>query len=301
MTLLAGWGQEDHLDEFLAMGFGDAPGDVPVSDQSFRSWCAKFARFAATPTSYAAFDRMLFETDVRHILGSVRAPTAVLYKSQSQGWGTREHATYLADQIHTARLLGVEGSAPVIWIENPEPVVSAIESFLASVQREEEEFDRVLATVLFTDIVGSTEKASEVGDHAWKGIVERHHAATRAFLGRYRGTELDTAGDGFYASFDGPARAVHCAQAITDAMSRIGLHVRAGVHTGEVEVINGKPGGLAVSIGARIAATAHADEVLVSQTVKDLVVGSGLSFEERGTHDLKGVPGHWQLYAARPT
>jgi class 3 adenylate cyclase len=152
--------------------------------------------------------------------------------------------------------------------------------------------------VLFTDIVGSTNTASKLGDRAWKQLVERHHATVRALLARYRGEELDTAGDGFYASFDGPARAVRCAQAIVRAMHHIGVEIRAGLHTGEVEIINGKPGGIAVSIGARIAAKAQPSEVLVSQTVKDVVVGSGLKFEDRGAHELKGVPGSWQLHAA---
>jgi class 3 adenylate cyclase len=151
---------------------------------------------------------------------------------------------------------------------------------------------------LFTDIVESTETMATIGDRGWKQLVERHHETVRALLGRYRGVELDTAGDGFYASFDGPARAVRCGRAITDAMPRLGLQVRAGVHTGEVELIDGKPAGMAVNIGARIAARASAHEVLVSQTVKDLVVGSGLGFDERGTAELKGVPGEWKLWAA---
>ena len=155
----------------------------------------------------------------------------------------------------------------------------------------------MLATVLFTDIVGSTERAAELGDAGWRELVERHHATVRALLARYRGTEIDTAGDGFFASFDGPARAVRCAEAAVEAVRPLGVEIRAGLHTGEVETIAGKVGGIAVAIGARVGALALPSEVLVSQTVKDLVAGSGLAFEERGAHELKGVPGEWRLYA----
>jgi class 3 adenylate cyclase len=175
--------------------------------------------------------------------------------------------------------------------------VSEVGRFLAQLREEEASFDRVLATVLFTDIVGSTERAAQLGDRRWRELVERHHATVRALLARFRGVEVDTAGDGFFASFDGPARAVRCALAIVDAVRPFGLEVRAGVHTGEVETIGGKIGGLAVIIGARVAALASPSEVLTSQTVKDLVAGSGLTFEERGGHELKGVPGEWRVYA----
>ena len=169
-------------------------------------------------------------------------------------------------------------------------------AFIRQLRREEAEFDRVLASVLFTDIVGSTTKASELGDHDWRALVERHHSVTRGLLGRYRGTEVDTAGDGFYATFDGPARAVRCAQAIVEAVRPLGIEVRAGVHTGEVQMINDKVGGIAVAIGARVASKAAPSEVLVSQTVKDLVAGSGLAFDDAGEHELKGVPDRWHLY-----
>ena len=293
--LVSTWGDVDRMP---MVGVGDQPGDAPREDPAYVSWYAKFARFSATPTSYEAFDRMWYETDVRDVLGAVHAPAAVFYKRDGRGWGDQDNARYLAGLIPAAELVAVDGSAPVLWMEDPEPLVSAIEAFIASVRVQEGEFDRVLATVLFTDIVGSTNTASNLGDHAWKQLVERHHAIVRALLARYRGEELDSAGDGFYASFDGPARAVRCAQAIVKAMHHIGVEIRAGLHTGEVEIINGKPGGIAVSIGARIAAKAQPSEVLVSQTVKDVVVGSGLKFEDRGTHQLKGVPGNWQLHAA---
>ena len=297
-SVLAHWGEEQGARAFIEAGFGAEPGCAPPIDPPFIAWCAKFSRYAATPTSYAAFERVLVDTDERAVLSNVTAPVAVYYKTESPWPETKAVADYLAEQIPDCRLLAVPGVAGVIWVEDPEPVVSAVERFLDSAQRAEADLDRVLATVLFTDIVGSTETAARMGDHAWKGLVERHHAAIRALLARFRGRELDTAGDGFYAAFDGPARAVRCARAITDAMTRYGLRVRAGVHTGEVQVIDGKPGGIAVSIGARVAAQAGGDEVLVSQTVKDLVVGSGLEFEDRGEHVLKGVPGRWRLYAA---
>jgi class 3 adenylate cyclase len=179
-------------------------------------------------------------------------------------------------------------------------MIEAVRRFVTSIRAEEAEIDRVLATVLFTDIVGSTETAAALGDAGWKALVERHHGVTRAMLGRYRGREIDTAGDGFFATFDGPARGVRCAQAIVDAVKPLGIQIRAGLHTGEVESIDGKVGGIAVNVGARICGRAADSEVLVSQTVKDLVAGSGLAFEDRGIHALKGVPGDWHLHAASP-
>jgi class 3 adenylate cyclase len=173
-----------------------------------------------------------------------------------------------------------------------------IERFVGSVRDEEADLDRVLATVMFTDIVGSTARAAELGDKGWREIVERHHGVVRALLGRFRGTEVDTAGDGFFATFDGPARGVRCAQAIAGAVRDLDLEVRAGVHTGEVETIAGKVGGIAVNVGARVAALAGPSQVLVSSTVRDLVSGSGLVFADAGEHELKGVPGIWHLYEA---
>ena len=173
----------------------------------------------------------------------------------------------------------------------------SIDSFLAAVDAERLELDLVLATVLFTDIVGSTQKAAELGDRAWRQLLERHHAGVRSLLGRFRGTEIDTVGDGFFASFDGPARAIRCAHAIVEGVKGLGIEARAGLHTGECETIDGKLGGTAVNIGARVGASAGPSEVLVSQTVRDLVAGSGVTFVERGEHDLKGIPGVWRLFA----
>ena len=257
-------------------------------------WEAKNARFAATPGSMTAFSRMWFDTDVRDILSTIRVPTLVLQTGSS--WAGPKPAAYVAERIPGARITRIPGRDPMA-VEDPESFVSAIESFIASVQREEGELDRVLATVLFTDIVDSTNKMVRLGDRGWRELVERHHTTVRALLDRYHGTEMDTAGDGFFSTFDGPARAIRCALAITEAVKPIGVEVRSGLHTGEVEKVDGKVGGIAVNIGARICGLARASEVLASQTVKDLVAGSGLLFEDRGQHALKGVPGEWRLYA----
>ena len=204
----------------------------------------------------------------------------------------------MAEQIHGARFVSFPGVDHFFWVGDQDQLLDEIERFVAEVRDEEADLDRVLATVMFTDIVGSTAKAAELGDRGWGDLVERHHGAVRALLGRFRGKEVDTAGDGFFATFDGPARAVRCAEAIGDAVQDLGLEVRAGVHTGEVETIAGKVGGIAVNVGARIASLAAPSEVLVSQTVRDLVSGSGLSFEDAGEHELKGIPDRWHLYRA---
>jgi class 3 adenylate cyclase/pimeloyl-ACP methyl ester carboxylesterase len=294
-ALVSAWGDEEQLGEFLRLGFENEPGDAP-DDPAFLEWCAKFARFSATPRAYEAFHRMWYETDIRDVLSAIQIPTLIVYKSGSRNWASHDHGAYLAEQIPGAKLVGVAGSSPVMWIEEPTPVVSAIEQFLASVSTEEADLDRVLGTVLFTDIVGSTEKAALIGDRSWKQLVERHHQIMRALLRRYRGNEIDTAGDGFFAAFDGPARAVRCAQALVEAVKPLGLEVRAGVHSGEIETIDGKIGGIAVNIGARVGSIAGPSQLLVSQTVKDLVAGSGLVFEDAGEHQLKGVPDRWRIY-----
>ena len=283
---MAIWGEEDRV---LGM-------EHPPEDIEFVRWDARISRFAATPGSMAAFSRMWFETDVRDILPTIRVPTLVLYKTES-AWLGAEPAAYVASLIAGAHGVGVPGRELVLWFEDPEPLVASIEAFLASVRKEEAELDRVLATVMFTDIVGSTEAAAGMGDRSWGDVVERHHSTVRSLLARYRGNEVDTAGDGFFATFDGPARAVRCAEAIIEAVRGLGLEVRAGIHTGEVETIDGKVGGIAVHIGARVAALAGPSQVFVSQTVQDLVAGSGLTFEDRGEHELKGVPDRWHLYA----
>ena len=257
---------------------------------------ASYFRGSASPGTAVALQHLERQTDVRALLGSVQVPTIVMHRRDDQVYFLDE-GRYLADHIPQARFIELDGVDHAAWHGDTEAVVVEIERFLTQVREREAELERVLATVLFTDIVGSTETAATVGDHGWKELLERHHAVVRALLGRYRGTEIDTAGDGFFATFDGPARAVRCAQAIVDAVRPLGIEIRAGVHTGEVEAIDGKVGGIAVNIGSRVGTLAGPSEVVVSQTVKDLVVGSGLAFEDRGEHELRGVPDRWRLYS----
>jgi class 3 adenylate cyclase len=237
-------------------------------------------------------------TDIRGILASIHVPVLVLSRRDHHDRSWTPSARFLAERIPGARHVELDGSDLSLWVGDQASVLQTIDSFLAEVRREEAELERVLATVLFTDMVGSTESLATLGDAAWRDLVERHHAQVRALLARFRGREIDTAGDGFFASFDGPARAIRCAQAIVESVRSLGLEVRSGLHTGECEVIDGKVGGMAVNIGARVASAAQPSEVLVTQTVKDLVVGSGLEFEDRGEHELKGVAGHWHLHRA---
>ena len=234
------------------------------------------------------------QIDVRSILPTIRVPTLVLQRAEDV-YRDPGHATYLATHIPGAKLVELSGIDHLPYVGDSDSVLDEVEEFLTGV-RPPPEHDRVLATVVFTDIVGSTERASRLGDRAWKDLLERHHAVVRQELRRFRGTEVDTAGDGFFATFDGPARGVKCAQAIIEAVRPLGIEIRAGVHTGEVETIDGKVGGIAVNVGARIASIADRSEALVSSTVKELVAGSGLVFEDRGEHELKGVPDRWHLY-----
>ena len=268
-----------------------------TTDEGELAWCLKYSHLSITPGGCLADGWRFGQTDVRGILGTIQVPTLVLYRRDSSL--DVQASGYLASHIRNATSVDVPGGDYFPWAAYPDVVVREVERFLASVRAEEADLDRVLATVLFTDIVGSTEKVAELGDAGWRDLVQRHHATLRALLARYRGREVDTAGDGFFASFDGPARAVRCAEAAVVAVKPLGIEIRAGVHTGEVETIGDKIGGIAVSIGARIGALASPSEVLVSQTVKDLVAGSGLVFEDRGEHTLQGVPGPWRVYAAR--
>ncbi len=296
-TVLPSWGTEEGARAFIRVGYGglEEPPSPPYNEPEFVAWNAKLARFAATPASYEAFERMWYATDVRPLLATISVPTACLYSSLDSE--EEEYVRSEADAIPTARFIPVATTSEVIWLPQPEPIVAAIEQFIASVQHEEAALDRMLATVLFTDIVASTDKACEIGDARWKEQLGKHNATVRAFLARYRGHEVSTTGDGFLATFDGPARAVRCAQGICEAVKRLGLEVRAGCHTGEIELLGADVGGIAVHIGARVGALAGPSEVLVSSTVKDLVAGSGLAFVDRGQHELKGVPGSWHLYA----
>lgn len=264
-------------------------------DESFRQYRANYLRLAASPGAAVAVWRMNKDIDVRHVLSAIRVPTLILHRAGDRV--TRvEQAGYLAERIAGAKLVELPGIDHMPWVGDADAVVSEIEEFLTGA-RHTAEHDRVLATVLFTDIVGSTERAVELGDRRWGDLLQSYYSLARRQLGRFRGREVDTAGDGLYATFDGPARAVRCAVAIRDGVRSIGLDIRAGVHTGECEVIGDKMGGIAVHIGARVATLTRPGEVLVTNTVKDLVAGSGLRFEDRGTHPLKGVPGEWHLYA----
>jgi pimeloyl-ACP methyl ester carboxylesterase len=258
-------------------------------------------RFGSSPGALEALHRMNKEIDIRHVLAAVRVPTLVLHGMEDE-LVPIEVARYMASRIPTARLVEIPGVGHVAFGGEPaDRIRFELEGFVKDVWEsggwEETEPDRVLATVLFTDIVGSTAKAVELGDSAWRELLQRHHALIRRQLVRFRGAELDVAGDGFFARFDGPARAVRCACAIIETVPELGLEVRAGLHTGECEVMDGKVGGIAVHIGARVAKEAQPGEVLVSSTVKDLVAGSGLRFGERGVAELKGVPEQWRLYA----
>jgi class 3 adenylate cyclase len=261
------------------------------------AWCLRYSHLSITPGGCLADGWRFNETDVRGILPTIQVPTLILRRPEDP-WDAQA-SSYLASHIRTAKQIDVPGADVFPWAAHPEVVTREVERFLVSVRAEDADLDRTLATVLFTDIIRSTEKVAEVGDAGWRDLVERHHATVRALLARYRGREIDTAGDGFFASFDGPARAVRCAEAAVEAVKPLGIEIRAGVHTGEVERIGDKVGGIAVSIGARIGALASPSEVLVSQTVKDLVSGSGLVFEDRGEHTLRGVPETWQVFAAR--
>jgi class 3 adenylate cyclase len=229
----------------------------------------------------------------------IRVPTLVLQRTEIPGMDVRR-GRYLAEHISSARLVELPGHNFEPLVGDQERLFSELEAFLANVRDGGElvaEPDRVLATVLFTDIVDATAHAADLGDRAWRELLPKHHEAVRSQLSRFRGREMDTAGDGFFATFDGPARGIHCACAIRDSLRELGLEIRAGLHTGECELVDNNTGGIAVHIGARVASQAAPNDVLVSSTVKDLVAGSGIGFEDRGLHELKGIPGEWRLYA----
>lgn len=273
--------------------------DAP--DGPEREWFARYARASVTPGALASEIASYLHTDIRSVLPTIQVPTLVLVDTDRFYEVLPETGHFAASKIPGARVLehSSRGGPHFHWYTRGEAIVAEVRRFLAEVGQEEASFDRILATVLFTDIVDSTKRAAELGDRRWRELEVRHHATVRRLLARYRGIEINTTGDGFFASFDGPARAVRCAVAITDAIRLLGIEVRAGLHTGEVEKTGDKIGGLAVNIGARVAALAGPSEVLVSQTVRDLMVGSDLMFVDRGSHELKGVPGVWGVYAAR--
>jgi class 3 adenylate cyclase/pimeloyl-ACP methyl ester carboxylesterase len=312
------WGarDEDELETFLS-----TPQDVAETiatsiqsrrgDKRFAEWLGSYMRLSSSPSTSMSHQRMNLRIDARDALGTIRVPTLVTHRMAPGAERTRspllpndpDASRYVAGRIPGSRFVELSPGDLPPWAGDFDELVAVVREFLTSAYEagawSPREPERVLATLLFTDIVGSTARAVELGGARWRDLVEQHHAIVRRQLIRFRGREIDTAGDGFFASFDGPARAVRCACGIVDEVRELDLEVRAGLHSGECELIDGKVGGVAVHIGARVAATAGPGEVCVSRTVKDLVAGSGLEFEERGSHELKGIGGDWELFAVR--
>jgi class 3 adenylate cyclase len=268
---------------------------APSADEAFKRRAVAYLRQSASPGAAVALLRMNSQIDVRDVLPTIRVPTLVLQRVDDRDVSVEE-GRWIAAQIPGAKYVELPGDEHLIWAGDVDAVVDEVEEFVTG-SRPVHDPDRVLATVLFTDIVGSTRRAHDLGDRRWRELLEQHHVVVRRALERFQGREVDTAGDGFLATFDGPARAIRCARAIADGLRDVGLEVRAGLHTGECELLGDKVAGVAVHTGARVSSMAQPGEVLVSSTVKDLVAGSGIQFEERGTHVLKGVPGEWRLYA----
>jgi len=267
-----------------------------ATEEEIRAWARVF-RYGSSPGSIEALERANTPIDVRDVLPVVSAPTLVMHQ-RGDPWVRTEHGRYLAQHMPGAAYVELDGNEHLPTAASAGPLLAHMMPFLQeAATRDAPDPEKVLATVLFSDIVGSTAKAAELGDAQWRQLLAAHHGRVRGQLVRFRGVELDTAGDGFFARFDGPARGIRCALAIRDAVREVGLEVRLGLHTGECEVLDAKVAGIAVAIGARVSAQAAAGEVLVSQTVKDLVAGSGITFEDRGLKELKGVPGQWRLYS----
>jgi len=266
-----------------------------LGDREFERWWARLLRQGTSPAGAIALMDLYREMDVRAILPAIDVPTLVLHRSGDRMVSAAQ-GRYLAETIPQARYVELRGEDHLPFTGDFDPLLEEVEEFLVG-SRGARESERALATILFTDIVGSTAKAAELGDRDWRALLERHDAAVRRQLSLHRGREVKTMGDGFLATFDGPARAIRCASAVRDEVASLGIEVRAGIHTGEVELIGDDVGGMAVNIGARIGALADPGEVLVSSTVRELVVGSGLEFSEHGVEKLKGAPGEWRLFA----
>ncbi len=264
-------------------------------DERLRSWWGQYERAGNSPQPAAAVARMSAESDVRRVLSAIRVPVLVLHRTGDRMIEV-ERGRHLAEHIPGAKYVELPGGDHLPWVGDQQAILDEIEAFLTGV-RPAPEPDRVLATVLFTDIVESTKKAAEVSDRRWRDLLDRHDEVVRRELKRHRGNEVKATGDGLLATFDGPARAVRCACAIRDAVRDLGIEVRAGLHTGEIELRGKDVAGLAVVIARRVCDLAYRGQVLVSRTITDLVAGSGLEFQDRGEHELKGVPGRWQLYA----
>jgi class 3 adenylate cyclase len=266
-----------------------------ANDPALVEWFGRLERFSASPGTMRRISRLVGETDVRAVLPSIRVPTLVIHRPDNVSFDAR-HAHYLEEHIPEARRVELPGADALPIVGDADELLDELEEFVTGARRDRVP-DRVLATVMFTDIVDSTRRAAELGDAGWRTLLEAHNKAVRGELARWRGREVKATGDGFLATFDGPARAIRSARAISESVGHLGVEIRTGLHTGEIEVMGDDVGGMAVHIGARVGALATAGEVLVSSTVKDLVVGSGLEFADRGEHELKGVPGEWRLFA----
>ena len=269
-----------------------------LGDDAYKQWRATYLRLAASPGAAISVMRMNMEIDARHVLPAIGVPTLVLHRTGDRLTPV-DQARHMAEHIRCAKLVELPGEDHTPWVGDTDALLDEIEEFLTGI-RHGPEPDRILATVLFTDIVGSTKRAVELGDRDWRELLQQHHAIVRRQLARFRGHEVNIAGDGFLPTFDGPGRAIRCAVSICREVRSLGIDVRAGLHSGECQVEDNKVEGIAVHIGSRVAGAAKPGEVLVSSTVKDLVVGSGIAFEDRGMHALKGVPGEWHLFAVAP-
>ncbi len=287
--LQEGWGTQEYADEILGW-----LGPSLTDDQAVRAWWARLMRLADSPNSALALERMYMQTDVRSVLGSVNTPTLVVHRTADPVQKI-EGGRYVAERIPGATLVELPGADWIPWGDDQDALLDTVEEFLTG-SKPVPETDRVLATVLLTDIVDSTRRAAALGDARWRDAIAAHDEHARTAIDRFRGRYVNTTGDGMLATFDGPARAVRCAQAIAEAIQPLALEIRAGCHTGEVELAGDNVRGIAVHIGARVAALAGPSEVLVSSTVRDLTAGSGLVFEDAGEHELKGVPDRWRLF-----
>jgi len=283
------WGEPEEL-----LGFW---GPSIAEDEMHRRWWARYLRTSASPAAGLALVRMNHEIDIRHILPAICVPTLILHRAHDS-LVLADGSRYMAGRIPGAKYVELPGEDHLWMFGDQRTLLDEVERFLTGTHQTAEP-DRVLATVMFTDIAGSTERAAELGDRRWRQLLERHATTLRAALDRYRGREVKMLGDGVMATFDGPARAIRCAATICYDARELGIEVRAGLHTGECELVDGDVAGIAVHTGARVSAAAAPGEVLVSSTVKDLVAGSGIEFRDRGSHELKGVPGEWRLFAVQ--
>lgn len=288
-------------DEWFDVTFRELSPSI-ADDPEMKRWWRRWVRESTSPGALTALRRINSKLDARHVLSSISAPALVLHPVDDTDFEFAQ-GKYIADHLPGARLVELPGEDHGWWVR-PQQIGDETERFLTDLWQRGEwdavDYDRVLATVLFTDIVDSTVKLAELGDQRWRDLLTEHHARVRRQLARFHGDEVDTAGDGFFASFDGPARAIRCARTIVDSVRDLGIEIRAGLHTGECEQLDGKVGGIAVHIGARVAANAGPGEIVVSRTVRDLVTGSGIEFRERGSTTLKGIPGEWELFAVAP-